>query len=379
MRRSASVPSLPVQPDFTSHIKLLEVYVVLRPFIEWGGDVFHSLPASFKQALQDLGVAHFLVAVRTPDGKLFRFDFGPAGGRDIVLPSSSRKKKCVPGEVREGKLAELPSSHMYVGKTTWSLQDIRSFNQLQQDNYQLNTNDCRHYVNNLVRQTTGVPGATTRLIRHHFQLQRQHCMRWNDRILAFGHHFTDVNNWPRILAAGKATLGLAILVSGRRAVPRLLPRARPAASKLLPAARARLASTRITKRPVYGFSAAAASYAAAINEVPLFREALILGTRISQGMYVAAYTAALAAANMTGSSLRSTQSLAGNAAAAAGAAAIAATRGAADRLHNQKQLAPVVARPTLAHPSPGLHPRRFQLPRLRRRPRNPAVFASVAL
>lgn len=40
-------------------------------------------------------------------------------------------------------------------------------------------------------------------------------MRWNDRILAFGHHFTDVNNWPRILAAGKATVGLAILLSGR--------------------------------------------------------------------------------------------------------------------------------------------------------------------
>lgn len=104
MRRSASVPTLPVQPDCAAHVKLLEVYVVLRPFIEWGGDVFHSLPASFKQALEDLGIAHYLVAVKTPDGKLFRFDFGPAGGRDIVLPSSSRKKKQVPGEVREGKV-----------------------------------------------------------------------------------------------------------------------------------------------------------------------------------------------------------------------------------------------------------------------------------
>ena len=75
-------------------------------------------------------------------------------------------------------------------------------------------------------------------------------------------------------------------------MPKLLPRALPSASKLLPAARARLANTRITKRPVYGFSAAAASYAAAINEVPLFREALILGTRISQGMYLAAYKTA---------------------------------------------------------------------------------------
>ena len=104
MRRSTSLQNLPSQPDPAAQAKLLEVYVVLRPFVEWGGDVFHSLPPSFKLALQDLGVAHYLVAVRTPDGRLFRFDFGPAGGRDIVLPSSSRRKKQVPGEVREGKV-----------------------------------------------------------------------------------------------------------------------------------------------------------------------------------------------------------------------------------------------------------------------------------
>ncbi len=39
-------------------------------------------------------------------------------------------------------------------------------------------------------------------------------MRWNDRILALGHHFTDVTNWPRILATGQATIGLAIILSG---------------------------------------------------------------------------------------------------------------------------------------------------------------------
>lgn len=87
----------------------------------------------------------------------------------------------------------------------------------------------------------------------------------------------------------------------------------------------------------------------------------------------------LAAASITGSSLRSTSSLAGNAAAAAGAAAIAATRGAAERMHNQKQLVPVAARPALPRATPVRHPKRFQLPRLRRRGRNPAVFASVAL
>ena len=75
-------------------------------------------------------------------------------------------------------------------------------------------------------------------------------------------------------------------------MPQLLPKARPAARRLLPAAKARLARTRIRKRPVYGISAAAASYAAAVNEVPLFREALLLGTRLSHGMAVAAQSAA---------------------------------------------------------------------------------------
>ena len=41
------------------------------------------------------------------------------------------------------QLQELPSSHMFVGRTTWSLQDIRTFNAVQPDNYQLNRNDCR--------------------------------------------------------------------------------------------------------------------------------------------------------------------------------------------------------------------------------------------
>ncbi len=85
---------------------------------------------------------------------------------------------------------------------------------------------------------------------------------------------------------------------------------------------------------------------------------------------------------MTGSSLRSTQSLAGNAAAAAGAAAIAFTRGAAERMHNQRQLMPAASRPAL-RPSTLAQPGRFRsfprLPQLRRRDLNPAVFASALI
>ena len=86
----------------------------------------------------------------------------------------------------------------------------------------------------------------------------------------------------------------------------------------------------------------------------------------------------LAAADITSSSLRSTQSLAGNAAAAAGAAAMACTRGAAERMQGQKQLVPVSARPALRQPTT-VSARRFQLPRLRRRSRNHAMFASLAV
>ncbi|KAK9817081.1 hypothetical protein WJX72_009238 [[Myrmecia] bisecta] len=102
-----------------------------------------------------------MTVFRTPDGKLTQFDFGPGGGRDIHVSGSEllsedrpwgvRPRKCVPGEIREHQLASLPATHMYLGRTKLSLQDIRSYNDLQQQHYELHRNDCRHYVNNLVR------------------------------------------------------------------------------------------------------------------------------------------------------------------------------------------------------------------------------------
>lgn len=41
------------------------------------------------------------------------------------------------------QLATLPPLHMYVGRTQLSLDDIRSFNNLQQCQYELHRNDCR--------------------------------------------------------------------------------------------------------------------------------------------------------------------------------------------------------------------------------------------
>ena len=41
------------------------------------------------------------------------------------------------------QLTRLPASHIYMGRTGLSLDDIRSFNSLQQMQYQLHRNDCR--------------------------------------------------------------------------------------------------------------------------------------------------------------------------------------------------------------------------------------------
>ena len=41
------------------------------------------------------------------------------------------------------QVTELPLKHMYVGKTHLSVNDIRSFNNLQRLVYELNENDCR--------------------------------------------------------------------------------------------------------------------------------------------------------------------------------------------------------------------------------------------
>lgn len=57
--------------------------------------------------------------------------------------------------MRENWLPELPSAHMYVGRTSLSVDDIRAWNDHHRREYELHVNDCRHYVNSLVKYTTG--------------------------------------------------------------------------------------------------------------------------------------------------------------------------------------------------------------------------------
>ena len=121
VRRSASTPNLSsCSKDFCQNG--LEVYVAFRPFTEFGGALFAKLPASVKDNLLGLGIAHYLTVFRTPDGQYTQFDFGPQGGRDIYMsagsldklmaPDQPRKngKRSVPGEVREHQVQLLPAA-----------------------------------------------------------------------------------------------------------------------------------------------------------------------------------------------------------------------------------------------------------------------------
>ena len=80
MRRSCSVPVL---VDEGRGSPSMDVYVGTRPFIKFGTG---WLPDALREGpLCDLGICHFYVVVKAPDGTLSKFDFGPMGGRDITL------------------------------------------------------------------------------------------------------------------------------------------------------------------------------------------------------------------------------------------------------------------------------------------------------
>ena len=55
-------------------------------------------------------------------------------------PSNTEPEAC-PAVLQ---LTELPPRHMYVGKTHLTVNDIRSFNNLQRLDYELHQNDCRY-------------------------------------------------------------------------------------------------------------------------------------------------------------------------------------------------------------------------------------------
>lgn len=216
---------------------------------------------------------------------------------------------------------------------------------------------CRHYVNNLVRYTTGIDRASTVFVQAAFK-QKHSKPCWTNSIFTLGHYLTDVSNWPRVKAASQATVAAAALLTGRYTfarIPARLPQALlPTRSTLaiVPAAKARF-----VRKPVYvAATGAMATYAASLKQAPAFQEAVAVGSRLSEQVRSVARGAA-AFGRQTAGGLQGRLALAGNSAAGAVASARAATRGAATNIQN-RQLLTVQARPRRIS---------LPLPRLRRK------------
>ena len=262
----------------------LEVYVVLRNFQEFGGGVFHRLPEPLRDGLRDTGVCHYMTVFKQKDGTLVQFDFGPSAGGDIHVsapgplgrvlgknPKGSRNKQRVDGQVRERKISSLPDSHMYVGTTHLSLAEIRSWNRIHAaTEYELHRSDCRHYVNALVRYTTGVERAAVSALRHQLAKSKDR-IRIAAPLIRLGQYFTDAANWDRVRAIGHATNAALMTLAGHQTIARLgaAPLLRSMKMRIMPgAARGALVPVQraLIHRPMYAASTAAVATMATSNE-----------------------------------------------------------------------------------------------------------------
>ncbi|PSC67023.1 hypothetical protein C2E20_9320, partial [Micractinium conductrix] len=89
-----------------------------------------------------------------------------------AAPAPGRCATAGAGEVRERRLSRLPEAHMYVGRTPLTMADIRAWNTLQEQgcmDYELHANDCRHYINCLVKYTTGQDSAASATLQHRWR------------------------------------------------------------------------------------------------------------------------------------------------------------------------------------------------------------------
>lgn len=123
------------------------------------------------------------------------------------------------GKVRETLLESLPPQCAFVGRTRLSLEEIRAFTRAAAVDrpYRLHVSDCRHFADELVLTSTGVPGACARTVAAHWPAVRE---RYGPAgsIVRAGHLFTNHENWVYVRAAGRAGALAAALGAGRRAL-----------------------------------------------------------------------------------------------------------------------------------------------------------------
>jgi hypothetical protein len=307
MRKCTSTPALARlgEPAGAPGAASLDVFVGLRSFKNFYGDVWERLPAPVRDGVRDAGVAHFTAVFRAPDGSLTQFDFGPSDGGDIHLDARSPLARVlalspltrgaaahpalgahrrVNGAVREAPLAALPSAHMYAGGTALSLADVRAWNAARAaPAYELHRSDCRHYADALVRHATGLERATATTLRHQWARE---CERYGAparALIRAGHVLTDYQNWNALRSAGRAATALAAGFAGRRVLAGVLPAAARAGPALAPPVRRALA-----RRPAVAAGAAAAAasgIAASQCHAPgAAHEAASIGARMAGGV-----------------------------------------------------------------------------------------------
>ena len=177
---------------------------------------------------------------------------------------------------------------MYVGRTRLSLPDIRAWNSVHEaSEYELHRLDCRHYVNAVVRYTTGLERATTSALRHQWHKNRRRYGLANG-VVRLGQYVTDVTNWERVRGAGQAAAAALMALAGQRTLAcwRPVPLLHAVQRRLLPVARTGLVpvSRAIAQRPAYavGGTAAVATLAAAGGQAPaVARETMTVGARMA--------------------------------------------------------------------------------------------------
>ena len=153
-----------------------QLYLTTRQF-RGNRSFIGRLPESAKTTLSVAGICHYLCVYRSERGELYQFDFGPFGGdvHSRLLSDTNGEEKtksakenpnATPGHVRERRLNAVPQEGTYlVGRTSMTLEDIRGFNATRDTMYQVNKNDCRHYVNDLCTEGTGVQSVCSKYVR----------------------------------------------------------------------------------------------------------------------------------------------------------------------------------------------------------------------
>lgn len=224
---------------------------------------------------------------------------------------------------------------------------------------------CRHYVNNLVRYTTGVERASAVFVQQAYK--QQHIdQRWTRPIMSIGHALTDVANWPKVKTVSQATVAAMALLSGRYTFARLQPALPKLAAQRTSSALVPVMKQKIARRPVtVAVTGAVATCAATLRQNAVVQEACSVSSRFGDGFRNAALGAA-AFTRRTAGGLQSSMALAGNAAAGAVACAGAATRGAASTMQHRHHL--------VAQASP-VQRLALPLPRLRRQRQSHALVA----